>query len=113
MCARLAGDITNWPTKDRMVGILKDAGLNVSVGQYSIRVNDCEHFVFQEYGGDLGDPSVDADANTVEEMLRDARIVSDALCHAGIKHRFAIYDDRDELHDYLHYEWPMKEVSDS
>jgi hypothetical protein len=95
-----------------MVRILEDAGLKVGVGAYSIRVLDCEHFVFQEYGGDLGNPSVDADADTVEGMLRDARIVSDALSHAGARHRLAIYDELDELHGYFHCQWPMKEASD-
>ena len=51
--AFLAGQLAEWPTKEDMTTILRDAGLTVQVGIYSIRVLDCSHFVFQEYGGDL------------------------------------------------------------
>jgi hypothetical protein len=66
--------------------------------------------VFQEYGGDLGDPAVDASADTVDDMIREGRIVSDALSRAGIRHRFEIYNDCDELTGYLHHQWPLGEV---
>lgn len=89
-----------------MVSILRDAGLAVNEGQFSVRVQSCSHFVFQEYGGDLGDPTIDADAESVEEALRDVQIVSKALAHAGIKHRFEIYNPHDELAGYVHHNWP-------
>ncbi len=95
-----------------MAAILCAAGLRVHVGRYSIRVQDCSHFVFQEYGGDLGDPTVNADANTVEDMVREGGLVSDALAPAGVRHRFEIYNDRDELSGYLHFEWPLQENSE-
>jgi hypothetical protein len=85
--ATVAGELIQWPTKDHMVSILRAAGLNVHSGRYSVRVKDCTHFVFQEYGGDLGQPSIDADAESVEAMMRDTQIVSDALARAGIRHR--------------------------
>ena len=91
-----------------MATMLGDAGLRVQVGRYSIRVQDCWHFVFQEYGGDLGDPTVDADAETVEDMIREGRLVSEALACGGVRHRFEIYDDRNVLSGYLHYEWPLQ-----
>jgi hypothetical protein len=109
MSARIAGELTNWPAKDLMAKILRDAGLCIEVGRYSIRVQNCPHFVFQEYGQDLGDPTVDADAETVEGLTKDARLVSGALADAGIKHRFEIYDERGEMAGYLHYEWPLKD----
>ena len=109
MSAHIAGQLAAWPTKDRMAAILRDAGLRVYVGRYSIRVEDCSHFVFQEYGGDLGDPCVDADADTAEELMGEARLVSDALARAGIRHRFGIYDDNGDLCGYLHHEWPSSE----
>lgn len=109
MAAHIAGQLAVWPTKNQMATILRNAGLRVQVGRYSIRVEDCSHFVFQEYGGDLGEPSIDADADTVVEMIRDGQQVSDALTSARLKHRFEIYDDCDALVGYLHYEWPLSE----
>jgi hypothetical protein len=109
MCSRLFGTLNNWPTKDQMASILNNAGLRVRVGQYSVRLDDCSHFVFQEYGGDLGDPSIDADADTVEEMMNDGALVSGALARAGIKHRFEVYDDGDRIAGYFHHAWPMQE----
>ncbi len=91
-----------------MATILRNGGLRIQVGSFSVRVQDCSHFVFQEYGGDLGDPSIDADADTVGEMMREARLVSDALARAGVKHRFEVYDS-DTLAGYLHYDWPSQE----
>src|SRR5688572_19672738 len=107
MGARIAGQLAEWPSKDRMATILCDAGLCVQAGRYSLRIKDCSHFVFQEYGGDLGDPVVDADADTVADMLREAGLVSSALARAGIRHRFEIYDDNHEMAGYLHHEWPL------
>ena len=95
-----------------MAAILRAAGLRVQVGQFSIRVEDCSHFVFQEYGGDLGDPTIDADADTVEDMMREGRLVSDALSRAGIRHRFEIYGEHGELSGYLHHEWPLDETAE-
>jgi hypothetical protein len=112
MSAHIAGKLACWPTKDRMAAILSDAGLRVQVGQYSIRVQDCSHFVFQEYGGDLGDPTIDADADTVEDMMREGRLVSEALARSRVRHRFEIYDDRDVLTGYLHHEWPLQESAE-
>jgi hypothetical protein len=92
-----------------MAAILRDAGLQVYVGRYSIRIEDCSHFVFQEYGGDLGDPSIDADADTADDMIREGKLVSDALAKAGLVHRFEIYDHRPEMVGYLHHGWPLTE----
>ena len=106
--ARIAGDLDQWPSKEHMARILRAAGLQVTVGTYSIRVQDCSHFVFQEYGGDLGDPTIDADADSPEEMLREGKLVSDALARARIRHRFGIYSQGDEMVAYLHYNWPLE-----
>ena len=109
MAAHIAGQLAVWPTKDHMAIILRNGGLRILVGRYSVRVEDCSHFVFQEYGGDLGDPSIDADSDTVADMIRDGRLVSEALSRAGVKHRFEVYDDCDTLAGYLHHEWPLQE----
>ncbi len=105
MAAYIAGELAEWPTKHRMASILRSAGLRVIVGRYSIRVEDCSHFVFQEYGGDLGNPKIDADADSAEEMVSEGKLVSAALALAGIRHRFEIYDDREEMVGYLHHNW--------
>lgn len=107
--AHIDGDLAQWPSKERMAQILRDAGLKIYVGTYSIRVEDCSHFVFQEYGGDLGNPTIDADADSPEDMLREGELVSNALAKAGIIHRFEIYPQRDGMVAYLHYNWPLDE----
>jgi len=107
MPAFISGELAEWPPKNRMADILKSAGLGVVVGRYSIRVKECSHFVFQEYGGDLEKPMIDADADSVEEMASQGKLVSDALAHAGIRHRFEIYNDNREMVGYLHHDWPL------
>ncbi len=86
------------------------AGFSVYVGPYSIRLQDCEHFVFQENGGDLGEPQFDADARLLLKMLEDGGRVSAALTAAGIRYRFELYNDRDELIGYLHHRWPREQA---
>ncbi len=106
--AHVSGELERWPKKDDLAGILRSAGLQVSVGRYSVRVEDCSHFSFEEYGGDLGDPIIDADADSLEEMLRDVELVSKALASAGIRHRFEVYDSANRLVGYVHHLWPSK-----
>ncbi len=103
----IAAQLSGWPDKERIATILRGAGLRVSVGHYSVRVEDCSHFVFQEYGGDLGEPSVDAYAESLNEMTRDAKLVSDALALAQISHRLELYDASNEMVGYFHHDWPL------
>ncbi len=108
--AYLCAELEVWPTKQRMASLLKNAGLNIYVGRYSIRIEDFSHFTFEEYGGDMGDPVVDADCDTLKQMLHESSIVSNILCDAGIRHRFEIYGaDRDVLRGYFHHNWPCDE----
>ena len=104
--ATLAGQLATWPSKDDLARVLQSAGLHIYVGRYSIRVEDCEHFSFEQYGGDLGDPVIDADAETVESLVRDSRLVSSALAAADLRHRFEVYDDNDNIAAYFHHRWP-------
>ena len=90
-----------------MAAILREAGLRIHVGRYSVRVKECDHFIFQEYGGGIGEPRIDADAESPEQMMRDARLVSNALARAEIVHRFEIYDATPKLAGYLHFKWPQ------
>ncbi|MBE7157693.1 MAG: hypothetical protein INR62_04540 [Rhodospirillales bacterium] len=106
----IAGELQTWPARKQMATLLREAGLHVTVGRYSVRVDDCWHFVFQHYGGDLGHPSIDADAESLTELLREAGLVSAALAHADLVHRFELYDDLDVMVGYLHYCWPLAGV---
>jgi hypothetical protein len=106
MSAILYGEIDRWPSKERMASMLAGAGLRVHVATCSIRLLDCSHFAFQEYGVDLFEPSIEADADTVEEMVQTALPISNALGRNGIRHRFEIYDESKKLAAYLHHDWP-------
>ena len=107
MAAYLEGELEHWPSKARMAELMRRAGFDVYVGTYSVRLRDCSHFVFQEYGGDLGDPQIDADATTLEQMCNDARRVSEALAAADVRHRFEVHvEGQQAMAMYFHYRWP-------
>ena len=104
--AVLYGQCSPWPTKEALVQLLKNARLRVSEGRYSVRVEDCSHFVFQHLGGDLSAPSIDADSDDAAVLAQDATLVSHALSAAGVKHRFEMYDQNNQLFARLHFDWP-------
>ncbi|GGE59878.1 hypothetical protein GCM10007421_38200 [Halopseudomonas oceani] len=104
--AGLSGEIENWPSKDEMCQILEAANLSLNVGEYAIRIQGFDHFVFREFGGDLGAPCITADEESAEELIRQSSIVSKALTVAGLRHRFEVYDGNDELVAYHHHNWP-------
>ena len=56
-----------------------------------------------------GFADLDADADNAESMLADAKLVSNALVNADIKHCFEVYDFNDKLVAYFHHEWPQKD----
>jgi hypothetical protein len=101
------GEIRDWPKKAKMAKILRNAGLNVYEGRYSIRIEDYPHFTIQNYGGDICEPSFDVDADTAEELSAYAKQISSILASANIAHRFEIYDDRQNLIAYYHHDWPQ------
>ena len=90
-----------------MAVLLREAGLRVTAGCYSVRVDDCSHFVFQHYGGDLGHPTIDADAESPAALLREAGLVSAALARADLVHRFELYGEQGIVVGYLHHRWPL------
>ena len=102
----VVGQLSRWPSKVEMASLLRKAGLRICVGSYSIRIEDCTHFVIQEYAGDFT-PYIDAHASTIEEITRDASLVSNVLAESGIRHRFSIYDDYDVCVGYVHHDWPQ------
>ena len=108
---QLDGELETWPSMSEMASLLASAGIAVSVGRFSIRLTDFDHFVLQEYGGDLGDPAIDFEADSLDEMLRDAGRVSQAFADANLRHRFEIYEDARELVGYLHHDWPQSPVA--
>ncbi|MEZ6191863.1 MAG: hypothetical protein R3C45_11325 [Phycisphaerales bacterium] len=106
--AYLAAELEHWPSKKQMASLLQRSGLTITVGRYSIRLNDFSHFVIQEYGGDLGDPQIEADADSVEQLMRECEVVSQIFSNARIRHRFEVYDSENEMAGYLHYDWPLE-----
>jgi|TARA_B110000902_G_scaffold255140_1_gene320077 hypothetical protein len=106
--AFMVGRLSPWPSKEELADLLNSNGLDISIGKYSIRIKNFSHFVFQQYGGDLGEPDIDADAESAAEMIDSAEIVSRILANANIKHRFEIYDHKDALACYLHHSWPQQ-----
>lgn len=105
--AVLSGECAPWPSKEALAAILQRAGLRVDVGPFSVRVKDCSHFVFQNYGGDITTPTIDADGDSAESLAREAAFVSQALKDADIRHRFEVYGPGDQLVAYLHHRWPQ------
>lgn len=103
----IAGELQAWPTREQIATLLRAAGLRVTVSRYSVRMDDCSHFVFQHYGGDLGQPIIDADGESLADLLREAGLVSAALARADLVHRFELYDDSDVMVGYLHHHWPL------
>jgi hypothetical protein len=107
IAALVHGECAPWPSRQTLVGCLRAAGLTVVEGKFSVRVSDCGHFVFQQYGGDIAEPRIDADADDTETMVREAALVSAALTAANIRHRFEVYGPGDDLAAYLHHDWPL------
>ena len=106
-CVCITGELEAWPTREQMAALLRAAGLRVTVGRYSVRVDDCSHFVLQHYGGDLSQPAIDANGESLADLLREAGLVSAALARADLVHRFELYDDSDVMVGYLHHRWPL------
>ena len=104
--ASLSAGIEGWPSKEEMCRILESENLSLNVGKYSIRIIEFDSFVFREYGGDLGDPCITAEAESTEELIRQSKIVSQALSKEDIRHRFEIYGTDEGLVLYLHHKWP-------
>ena len=102
---KLFGELENWPPKNEMAELLISCGISVVVGNYSIRLQNFNHFIIQEYDFNGSTPCIDADAETKEQMLKEANLVSECFSKARLKHRFEIYDDNDLLAGYYHYQW--------
>ena len=64
----------------------------MDVNAYCVRVLNCSHFKLEVFEGNV---SLDADADSVEEAVEDAQLVSTALAVEGIRHRFTVVDQND------------------
>ncbi|MCW9044360.1 MAG: hypothetical protein OQK05_13550 [Pseudopelagicola sp.] len=104
--ATLAAEISKWPSKTELLNIFKTNGYAVIEGTYSVRLADFDHFIFRDLGGDLGQGTITADHKSTEELADFSGRVSRTLANSGIRHRFEVYSDKEELAAYLHYEWP-------
>lgn len=103
--AVLVGELQPWPSQELLESALRVHGLRISAGQHSVRIASCDHFVFQ---GFPDAPHVSADAQSVDALIADARVVSEALSLSKIRHRFEVYDADDRMTEYLHHDWPLK-----
>ena len=104
--ATLAAEITKWPSKAELIDIFRDDGFVVSEGRYSVILADFDHFAFRELGGDLGTGCVTADHPSIEELVTFSGRVSQTLAKSGIRHRFEVYSEKEDLAAYFHHDWP-------
>lgn len=104
--ATLASEISKWPSKAELVNMFGSDGYAVIEGKYSVRLDDFDHFVFRELGGDLGPGCITADHASTEELVSTCERVSQTLAKAGVKHRFEVYSEKEELAAYIHHNWP-------
>jgi hypothetical protein len=102
--AFIAAECRPWPSKEHMRRILGDAGLKVDMRRYSIRVEDGAHISFEHYGGDFGDPTVEAHGGSEAEVLRGLQRICDALTSASVVHSFTVYDENENPRAHYHYE---------
>ena len=102
----LEGQLREWPSKEALAAGLETAGLQASVYPYSISVDDCDnfYFVYENTNGSLDSPVVDATAYTMDDMRRDARLVSAALDSMGLRYRFELFDGED-LVETMEHDW--------
>lgn len=76
--------------------LLARCGLTPSTDDtHHVSVKECSYFVFRQT--DRKEFLVSGDADTLEEMLTDARLVSGALSKSQVHHRFEVYDESDNL----------------
>jgi hypothetical protein len=104
--AFISAQIDKWPSKNKLANIFKSDGFEVTEGKYSIRLEDFEHFVFRDLGGDLSSGCITADHESAKELVDFSGRVSQTLGKAGVRHRFEVYSENEELVAYMHYDWP-------
>jgi hypothetical protein len=101
-----AGELENWPSNSTLAEIFRSEGYLVTEGKYSVSLDDFSHFVFRELGSELGSGTITAESDSTEDLIAFSHRVSRTLANAGIKHRFEIYSEADDLIAYIDHDWP-------
>lgn len=105
--AYLTGELSPWPARERLLAVLREGGLHVVEDGHTLHVADAFRWTFDHVSVDGAEPEVEADAETVEMLLRDAERVSTALARAKIRHRFEVFDGDRVPRGYFHFDWPQ------
>ncbi|MBM7066761.1 hypothetical protein [Actibacterium sp. 188UL27-1] len=92
-----------------MADLLRAVGFELTIGRYSTRLAGIDHFVFREYGSDIGQPCITADHDRVDLLAKFAKRLSDALTAHGIRHRFEIYGSGCQLFAHNHHLWSQRD----
>ena len=71
--AQIYGDFPGSHSPQQLGQTLARQGLRVQANPYCVRILDCSHFKLEVFDGTV---TVDGDADTVEEAIRDAELVS-------------------------------------
>ncbi len=104
--ALLSASISKWPSKTELANMFKLDGFAITEGTYSIRLNDFDHFVFRELSHDSSTGCITADHKSSEELVAFSGRVSKTLAKSGVRHRFEVYSEKEELVSYMHHDWP-------
>lgn len=73
---------------DELSRVMASQGLKAESGRFAVRIRDCSHFVLQF--AEAASYDLDADADSEQEMLRDAELVSQRLSAASVRHEFEV-----------------------
>ncbi len=110
------GDITCELTTTALAFRLRDAGIGVQIrrwlygngGPY-IHVRDADDFTLSRVGRHRY--HADAICASFERMRSTTSLVSAALTHLEIRHRFHVFDGRVPYVDYFHHDWPIESAN--
>ena len=105
----LVGELAEMPGKEKLNAALAAGGFTTNVGEYAIRINGFEEFVFRHLKGDIGDPVVSASHDSADDLAQYAALVSAALRQADIAHRFEIYDSTGDLFASQEHRWQTRD----
>jgi hypothetical protein len=93
------GEIENWPSKIEMLSLLQKENLDFKEGHYSVWYSDEEtNISFEEYGGDLGEPSFQAESTkSLKEFIQELEVISKVLTKNKIINSFEIYNGEEKF----------------
>ena len=85
----MVGNIIGVKTPAAMANILAKHGINATYNEYCVRVIDFDYFKIEF---DKGISQVFSDADEPEELIAQARTISEALTSEKVQYEFEIYD---------------------